>query len=104
MLEDTLVVTMGEFGRTPKVNRNAGRDHWPHVQSVLLAGAGVRGGTVYGASDRIGAYPADLPVTPPELTATILSLLGVPLDLELHDRTGRPVRACEGQPVQGLLG
>jgi hypothetical protein len=103
LLDETLVICMGEFGRTPRVNRFAGRDHWPFVQSVLLAGAGIRGGTVCGASDRHGAYPADLPITPADLAATILHLLGVPLDLELHDRTGRPLPACLGRPVRVLL-
>src|SRR5262249_47961728 len=96
LLDDTLVVCLGEFGRTPRINKNAGRDHWPHVQSVGLAGAGVRGGSVYGASDRHGAYPADQPVTPADLVATVLHLLGVPPDLGLIDRLGRPLRACSG--------
>ncbi len=103
LLEETLVVCMGEFGRTPKVNRMGGRDHWPAVQTVLLAGAGIRGGT-HGASDRIGGFPVDSPVTPPDLAATILHLLGVPEDLEVRDRTDRPLRACTGKPVRGLLG
>ncbi len=104
LLDDTLVVWMGEFGRTPKINDKAGRDHWPHVQSIVLAGAGVPGGSVYGASDRSGAYPADQPVSPADLVATLLHLLGVPADLEVRDRTGRPLPACTGRPVQGLLG
>jgi hypothetical protein len=103
LLADTLVVCLGEFGRSPRVNRNGGRDHWPHVQSVVLAGAGVRGGSTYGASDPRGAYPVDSPVTPADLTATLLHLLGVPPDLELRDRTGRPLRACQGSPVLDLL-
>lgn len=103
MLADTLVLCMGEFGRTPLVNRQAGRDHWAAAQSILLAGAGVRRGIVYGASDRDGALPADRPVSPADLTATILHLLGVPADLEVHDRTQRPFRACTGTPVAGIL-
>jgi hypothetical protein len=103
LLDDTLLVVMGEFGRTPKINRYGGRDHWPQVQSILMAGAGIRGGTVYGSSDKIAAYPADDPISPADLTATLLHLLGVPLDIELHDRTGRLVRACTGSPVRGLL-
>ncbi len=103
MLSDTLVICMGEFGRTPLVNRHAGRDHWSAVQSILLAGAGVRRGVVYGASDRDGALPADRPVTPADLTATILHLLGVPEGLEVRDRTQRPLQACTGMPIQGLL-
>jgi hypothetical protein len=103
LLADTLVVCLGEFGRSPKVNKNGGRDHWPHVQSVLLAGAGLAGSRVYGASDRWGAYPADGAVTPADLAATILHLLGVRPDLELHDRTGQPLTACRGEPVRALL-
>jgi hypothetical protein len=103
LLEDTLVVCMGEFGRTPLVNKLAGRDHWSAVQSVVLAGAGVRGGSIYGASDRDGGYPADKPVIPADLVATLMHLLGIPADLEIRDRTGRPMRACTGKPLAGLL-
>lgn len=103
LLDDTLVVCMGEFGRSPKVNRQGGRDHWPFVQSILLAGAGICGGSVYGSSDRSGGHPAELPVTPPDLAATILHLLGVPAELELHDRAGRPLQAYQGKPILGLI-
>jgi hypothetical protein len=103
LLEETLVVIMGEFGRTPKVNKEAGRDHWPHVQSILLAGPCIRAGSTYGASDRSAAYPADNPVSPQDLMATFLHLLGVPPGAEFHDRTGRPLLACHGTPVAGLL-
>jgi hypothetical protein len=103
LLADTLVVCMGEFGRSPKINPQAGRDHWPHVQSVLLAGAGIPAGCAYGASDRHGAYPADSPVTPADLAATILHLLGVPPQVELRDRTGRPFLAYAGELVRALL-
>jgi hypothetical protein len=103
LLSDTLVVCMGEFGRSPRINAAAGRDHWPFVNSVVLAGAGIRGGSVYGASDRIGGFPAEHPITPPDWTATLLHLLGVPPGLEVQDQNGRPRRLCEGVPVQGLL-
>jgi hypothetical protein len=103
LLDETLVIVMGEFGRSPRVNPKGGRDHWPHAQSILLAGAGIRGGSVYGATDRIGGHPADSPVTPPDLVATFLHLLGIPPDLEVVDRGGRPMRACQGTPVQGLI-
>jgi hypothetical protein len=103
LLEETLVICMGEFGRSPRINAYAGRDHWPDVFSVLLAGAGLRAGSVYGASDRIGGLPEAAPVSPADLTATCLHLLGVPLPFEIMDRTSRPLRACEGQVVRGLL-
>ena len=77
MLESTLVLAVGEFGRTPKINDKAGRDHWNHCYSALLAGGGVQGGRVIGASDKRGEYPADRPVTPADLNATILARLGV---------------------------
>jgi hypothetical protein len=104
LLDDTLVICLGEFGRTPKINGKAGRDHWPHVASILLAGAGLPAGTVFGASDRLGAYPARNPIVPEDLTATFLHLLGVPPDFEVLDPTGRPIPACRGAPVAGLLG
>jgi uncharacterized protein (DUF1501 family) len=94
---------MGEFGRTPKINKFGGRDHWPAVQSIVLAGAGIRPGSVYGSSDGTGAYPASNPVAPADLAATILHLLGVPSDLEVRDRTGRPLQACAGHVIRGLL-
>lgn len=102
LLEDTLLVCLGEFGRSPHVNPQGGREHWPQCQSVLLAGAGIRGGGTYGASDRIGNLPADLPVSPGDLAATLLHLLGVPAHLELSDLTDRPHRARAGEVVRGL--
>lgn len=99
MLADTLVLCMGEFGRSPRINKHAGRDHWPHAQSVIMAGAGIQGGSTYGATDRIGAYPTDMPVTPADLAATVLHLLGVSPELELRDRLNRPMRACQGTPI-----
>ncbi len=103
LLDDTLFITMGEFGRTPRINREAGRDHWPHVQTIVMAGAGIRAGCVYGASDRQGAYPADQPISPADLIATILHALGVPSDADLHDPLGRPHKACEGTAVLDLF-
>jgi hypothetical protein len=78
LLERTLVVALGEFGRTPKINPEGGRDHWPHCFSLLIAGGGIRGGQVYGSSDRIGAEPRDNPVTPAMVTATIRKAMGIP--------------------------
>lgn len=94
MLDETLIVVMGEFGRTPKLNTAAGRDHWPRVFSVALAGGGVRGGQVIGSSDAVGESPKDRPVTPSDLAATIYTLLGIDPRLELHTRDGRPVRVA----------
>ena len=104
MLDETLVVAVGEMGRTPKFNSSGGRDHWGNVFSFVLAGAGIRPGQVLGASDRQGAYPARDRVSPPELTATILHLLGIGHDATFLDRTGRPLRATEGEPLWKLLG
>jgi hypothetical protein len=103
MLDDTLVICMGEFGRSPKINPKAGRDHWPGVQSIMLAGAGIPGGSIYGASDRQGGYPADRAVTPPDLFATFLHLLGVRPDALLYDYQGRSLRATRGEPLWDLL-
>lgn len=103
ILDETLVLCLGEFGRTPKINHMAGRDHWPNVQSILLAGGGIRGGQVYGASDRQGAFPADKPVAPNELIATILHLLGIPPDFEIRDRFGRVLPATHGRPLVEVM-
>jgi hypothetical protein len=103
LLDDTLVVWAGEFGRTPRINRSAGRDHWGFCQSALLAGAGIRGGQVYGSSDAHAAYAAELPVSPDDLAATVFHLLGVPLEHELRDAQGRPLPLCTGRPVLGLF-
>lgn len=91
MLDETLVVVMGEFGRTPKLNGNGGRDHWPNVFSVALAGGGIRGGQIVGSSDPLGEYPNDNPVTPSDLAATIYTLLGVSPAHKLYTRDKRPI-------------
>jgi len=105
MLDETLVVVMGEFGRTPKINSNGGRDHWPNVFSVALAGGGIRGGQIVGSSDALGEYPKDNPVTPSDLAATIYTLLGIDPGGELHTSDGRPVRiAPDGARVLQQLG
>jgi hypothetical protein len=103
LLDETLVVWMGEFGRTPRINSAGGRDHWGFCQSVLLAGGGIKGGQVYGSSDAHGAYAAERPVSPDDLAATIFHTLGIPLDLEMHDAQGRPLPLCTGTPVAGVL-
>jgi hypothetical protein len=103
LLDETLVVAMGEFGRTPKVNTQGGRDHWPRAFSVALAGGGVKGGQVVGASDRVGESPSDRPVTPADLARTIYTLLGVDPDRELHTADGRPVQVNQGGKVVGEL-
>ncbi len=113
LLEETLVIWTGEFGRTPRVGQAVvggagagrdGRDHWPHCFSTVLAGAGIRGGTVYGASDRYAARPAVDPVTPADIAATVYHLLGIDPALELDDPLGRPLRLCLGTPIWDVLG
>jgi uncharacterized protein (DUF1501 family) len=103
LLDDTLVIWMGEFGRTPRFNPAGGRDHWGNVFSVALAGGGVRGGTVYGASDKIAAFPKDGRVRPQDLTATVYHTLGIPLDAEIHDTLGRPLPVSRGEVVKHIL-
>jgi hypothetical protein len=103
LLDETLVVMMGEFGRTPRFNRHGGRDHWSRCYSVVLAGGGVAGGHVHGASDRIAAQPARDPVSPGDLLATVYHLLGIDHRLHLRDLSDRPLPLVEGAPVKGLL-
>jgi hypothetical protein len=103
LLDETLVVLMGEFGRTPKLNTMGGRDHWPRVFSVALAGGGARGGQVVGRSDERGESPADGAVTPADLATTIFTLLGIDPALELHTADGRPVRVGTGEVIGQLL-
>lgn len=103
MLDDTLVVWMGEFGRSPKHNASGGRDHWGHVFSGALAGGGIQGGTVYGASDRQGAYPLDGRVEPQDITATVYHCLGFAPSTEIHDRLGRPLAISKGSPIEAIL-
>ena len=103
LLDTTLVLAMGEFGRTPRLNPRGGRDHWPGVWSVLFAGAGVRGGQVVGASDKTGAGPKDRPVTPAEVAATVYHGLGVDLATRLPGPEGRPTPVTEAEPVRELF-
>ncbi|MEX1224279.1 MAG: DUF1501 domain-containing protein [Pirellulales bacterium] len=112
LLEETLVVAMGEFGRTPKIGQvtsNAGadkngRDHWPHCYTVLLAGGGIQGGAVYGVSDEHGAFPADKPVTPEDVAATIYYAMGLDPETEIRDHLGRPHPLARGKPITELFG
>lgn len=110
LLDETLVVIAGEFGRTPRIgvstgNNNTadGRDHWSSCFSAVFAGAGVRGGQTIGQSDKIGAYPATPPHTPADIAATIYDALGVDPGAELRDRLGRPMRLCTGRPIHALF-
>jgi hypothetical protein len=104
LLESTLVLAFGEFGRTPKINKEAGRDHWPNVGSVLIAGGGIRNGQAVGASDRSGEYPAERPITPEDLAATIYHCLGVDYRAVVETPLGRPVQiVTDGEPIRELL-
>ena len=103
LLDSTLVVWMGEFGRTPKINENASRDHWPQCYTVLLAGGGVKRGFVYGESDKTGSYPAKELVRPDDLAATIYYLLGIDPHTDVFNSLNRPVLISEGKPVMGVI-
>jgi hypothetical protein len=98
-LDETLVVWLTEFGRTPRIGGNAGRDHFPHCYSVAFAGGGIRGGQVYGRSDKIASAPLDFPCGPADLHATIFHALGIPADAHITDNQGRPAALCEGRPL-----
>jgi hypothetical protein len=99
LLDETLVVWLTEFGRTPKINSGVGRDHYPNCYSVAFAGGGIRGGLVYGASNRLGAEPAESPCGPPDLHATIFHALGIPSSHLLHDLDRRPLAIADGNPL-----
>jgi uncharacterized protein (DUF1501 family) len=107
MLDETLVVMLGEFGRTPRISKLTpgdvpGRDHWPKVFSAVFAGAGVVGGQLIGKSDRLGAFPVSKSFGPPDLAATIYHALGVAPETEIKDRLGRPLRLCSGEVMRPL--
>src|SRR5205085_10020907 len=110
LLDSTLVVMAGEFGRTPKIStlsqfyKGPGRDHWGAVQTVFFAGGGVRGGTVLGSSDKNGGYPASDPQTPENMAATIYSALGIPAAAMWTDAENRPHPIYYGEPIRGLTG
>jgi len=102
-LDETLVVVTGEFGRTPKINKNSGRDHWCSCYSSVLAGGGVHGGAIHGASDAHAAYVQESPVLPEDLGATILHAFGFSPEAEVMHPTGRPIRVSTGQPLTDLF-
>lgn len=104
LLDETLVAMWGEFGRTPKLNASQGRDHWGACQSAVLAGGGIRGGQVYGSSDKDAAYPSTNPVSPEDMLATVYHALGIPEDAELRDPLNRPHRLVDGRPLTELFG
>lgn len=104
LLDETLVVIMSDFGRTPRINKDAGRDHWIHCYSVLFAGAGIRGGTVYGQTDEQAAWVKDRPVSTADICATIYAALGIDPHLTIPDRLGRPVPVAQyGEPIADIL-
>jgi hypothetical protein len=104
LLASTLVIVMGEMGRSPRVNAKAGRDHWPQCGFSLLFGGGVKEGTVYGTTDKHAAYPLDNPVSPGDVVATVYSLLGIDPHMMVHDRTGRPFPVANGgEAIRGII-
>jgi arylsulfatase A-like enzyme len=104
LLDSTLVVVMGEMGRSPRINAKAGRDHWPQCGFSLLTGGGVRSGMVFGATDKHAAYPSRDPVSPGDVVATIYHLLGIDPQLTIPDLGGRPVAIAHGgEPIAGVI-
>jgi len=103
MLEETVVACVGEFGRTPRINGNNGRDHWPFGYSGVLAGGGIRGGSVYGSTDKQAAYVKDNPVTPGDYLATLCQACGLDPHKDIHDLEGRPFQICDGNPIAPIL-
>ena len=104
LLDETLVVVIGEFGRTPRINKQGGRDHWGHVFSMAWAGAGIRGGQVIGASDKNGAYPVTDPIRGGDVTATIFHLLGIDTNGVFRDKANQPHLITQGEPLRSVLG
>jgi hypothetical protein len=104
LLDETLVIWMSEMGRTPRINRDGGRDHWSFCYSILMAGGGVRGGQVYGSSDRRAAYPSTNPVSPADVAATIYHCLGIDPRTHITDQQGRPFVIGTGSPIRAVLG
>ena len=104
MLDDVTVIAWGEFGRTPRINKDAGRDHWPQVSCALLTGGGLKGGQVIGATNRLGEYAANRPVTFPEIHATLYHCLGInTASTTITDPTGRPQYVIEAEPLREVV-
>ena len=103
LLDQTLVVAAGEFGRTPRINRDGGRDHWAGVNSMLLAGGGIKRGHIFGTSDRIAAYPDSNPIGPWDVYATLMHCMGIGPTAEIKDRLGRPLRVSPGKVIKDVL-
>jgi uncharacterized protein (DUF1501 family) len=103
MLENTLVLAMGEFGRTPRLNPRGGRDHWPGCWTILFAGDGVVGGQVIGCSDKIGSEPSDRPVRPEEVAATVYRAMEIDLATRLPGPDGRPIPLVQAAPIHELF-
>lgn len=103
LLDETLIVWMGEFGRTPKINENISRDHWPSCYTVLLAGGGTKRGFAFGESDKHGAYPDKEPAPIEDVAATMFGLLGIDPETEVHDHLNRPISITRGRMIQGVL-
>jgi uncharacterized protein (DUF1501 family) len=104
LLDSTLVVVMGEMGRSPRINAKAGREHWPQCGFSLLFGGGVKQGHVHGTTDKIAGYPLDHPVSPGDFVATIYELLGIDPEMTVPDRSGRPVPIAHGgRPIKGVI-
>ena len=103
LFDSTLIVWMGEFGRTPKINDNISRDHWPQCYTALLAGGGAKRGFVYGTSDKQAAYPDKDPVLLDDLTATVFALMGLDPETEVRDKLNRPLPISAGKIVTGVM-
>jgi uncharacterized protein (DUF1501 family) len=103
LLDETLVVWMGEFGRSPRINNMAGRDHWPQCYTALVAGGGFKRGFVHGSSDKTGAYPSGNPVRPDDLAATMFFALGIDPHTEVRDPLNRPIPIAAGEVIGELL-
>jgi len=103
LIDETLVVSMAEFGRSPRLDGGAGRGHWGHVFSMAMAGGGVRGGVVHGASDKVGGFPREGRVNPEDFTATLFHLMGIRGDTEFTDTLGRPIPVSRGEVIRAIL-